>query len=117
MSEILQASIASDQARQLGRLYLDNVQKLKQRGQYQLDRLFGRVRTDIVKSGMMAVHDAQDNSVEPISFGESLVTQLGTAKAMERLTINLLTAVRLSAREREMLYCDMVVDSFASQQQ
>ncbi len=63
--------------------------ELKDREQEQLDRLAERMRTDIAESAMIAARGGQGNASAAVSIGESLLTQLKTAKAMGRLVINL----------------------------
>jgi len=68
--------------------------ELKVREQEQLDRLAGRLRTEIAEVALMGVRAQQGSAPSAISVGETLLHQLTDAKAVGRLVIDLKAVLR-----------------------
>jgi protein involved in polysaccharide export with SLBB domain len=68
--------------------------ELKRQEQDQLDRYAQRMKLDISESELMAARGAQGNPGVAVSIGESLLSQLQSAKAVGRLVINLPAILR-----------------------
>lgn len=64
-------------------------EELKTREQEQLDRLAGRLQSDLISMSLMAARANQSGAQQTYSVGQSLLAELKAAKAVGRLVINL----------------------------
>jgi polysaccharide biosynthesis/export protein len=68
--------------------------ELRRQEQDELDRYAQRMKLDISESALLAARGAQGNAGAAASIGESLLSQLQSAKAVGRLVINLPAIIR-----------------------